>query len=198
MAQTQSLESKVKSYWTLREKNSANGLALLDMCIKRYAEHGDWDHLSRFIVGAMKVGQGPAVKTIIRAAFGNSVKFSLDSKHVTGGKFAKINWPGNSFPLAESNTYGIVTEAVGKGQGWDNKEFQKKIRETLPDTKKARTVSDEQKKKVVKHLLSYTDKLAQDGFNVGEIIAALIQERTAQAALKSAPVGKIVNGEPNF
>lgn len=203
MAKEQSLESKVKTYWTNRDKNSATGLALLDQCINRFAAHGDWDHLARFYVAALRVNQGPAIKRVIRAAFGDSVKFSLDSKHDTGGKFTKVNWPDAVFPLHESNTYGIVTSAVGQGKGWDNKEFQKSLAEALPSVKKERKVTDEAKKKVVKHLKTYTDKLAADGFVVGEILAMLQKELAASVATSGKGVEKkVVNGatvfEPQF
>jgi len=183
---TMSLESQVKGYWTRRDNNSVDGLALIDSCIKRFAEHGDWDALSRFYVGSLKVGQGPAIARIIRAAFGDKVKFHLDAKHDTGGKFSKKNWPDAVFPLHESNTYSLIAEAVANKQGWDHKVFQKSLMEAMPKEKTQRVVSEESKKAVVKHLMTYTSKLVDDGFNVGEIIARLQKElAAAQVTVKA-------------
>lgn len=203
MAKEMSLEAKVKGYWTGRDRNSAAGLVLLDTCITRCAEHGDWDHLARFYVGALKTGQGPNVKKILRAAFGNCLKFSLDSKHSTGGKFTKVNWPGNSFPLHESNTYSVVRAAISEGKGWDSKDFQKTLSDTLPAIpKKPRVVSDEQKKKVVKHLSTYMDKLTADGFSSGEILSMLQKELALKAVKPSDVEAQVINGmkvfTPNF
>lgn len=205
MAKEMSLESLVKGYWTARDKNSARGLALLDQCITRFAQHGDWDHLSRFYVGALKVGQGPSVKRIIRAAFGQSVKFSLDSKHPTGGKFAKVNWPGVSFPLHESNTYSVVTKAVEQGLGWDSKAFQKALADVLPDLpKKAKTVDAATQTKEAKALAAKLKVLRDAGFDLGALV------REAQSLLAANPQAnadktvekKVVNGatvyEPSF
>lgn len=205
MEHKMSLESKVRGFWTGRDKNSAYGLKLLDQCITRFAEHGDWDHLSRFYVGALKVGQGPAVKRIIRAAFGQSVKFSLDSKHPTGGKFAKINWPGVSFPLHESNTYSVVKKSVEQGLGWDSKVFQKALADVLPDLpKKTKTVDAATQTKEAKALATKLKTLRDAGFD----LAALVRE--AQALLSANPQAnadktvekKVVNGttvyEPAF
>lgn len=205
MEHKMSLESKVRGFWTGRDKNSAYGLKLLDQCITRCAQHGDWDHLSRFIVSAMKVGQGPAVKRIIRAAFGNHLIFSLDSKHPTGGKFTKANWPGVSFPLHESNTYSVVTRAVEKGLGWDSRVFQKALDEVLPKAEKPKkTVDAATQTKEAKALATKLKALREAGFD----LAALVRE--AQALLSANPQAnadktvekKVVNGatvyEPSF
>ena len=171
MANEQTLESRVKGYWTRRDNNSKDGLCLLDEAINRFAAHGDWDALSRFTVGAMKYGQGPNVKRIIRAAFGNSVKFSLDSKHATGGKFVKVNWPGQSFPLDGSNTYAKVKEAIEKGMGWDSKALTKALNDVLPALEKKKVeVNAEAYEKKAKALAKQLDELEKAGFNLGDLI----------------------------
>lgn len=195
-----SLDSQIKSYWTNRDKNSARGLVLIHDAIKRFAEHGDWDALSRFVTGAMKVGQGPAVKNIIRACFGNHVKWKADSKHDTGGNFTKVNWPGPAFDLSTSNTYGIIRSAVEQGKGWDNKVFQKDLKDALPSVdKKARTVDDASIERAAKHVCTYLKKLEADGFPVGEVLAKVEKERKAAVATVQV---KVVNGakvfEPSF
>jgi len=197
MAKELTLESKVKGYWTNRDKNSATGLALLDQCITRFAQHGDWDHLSRFYVGSLKVGQGPAVKRIIRAAFGQSVKFSLDSKHATGGKFTKLNWPGVAFPLHESNTYSVVTKAIEQNLGWDSKAFQKALGDVLPDLpKKGKTVDAATQTKEAKALAAKLKVLRDAGFDLASVV------REAQSILAANPApnsdGSVKNGEPTF
>lgn len=196
-----SLDMQAQNYWAGRKANGVEGLALLHKCIERTAKYRDWDALSRFLVQARAHGQGARVVGIIRAAFGNKLTFKANAKHPTGGTFA-LGWEG-AFDLRGSNTYGVIRDAVQKGMSWDDRELGK----LLPKAdKKERQVSDESKKKVVKHLMSYTDKLASDGFNVGEIIAELQKELAAKAAVKAAPVGavqkKVVNGvavyEPAF
>lgn len=181
-----SLESQVKGYWTRRDKTSVQGLILVNSCIQRFAEHGDWDHLARFYVGALKVGQGAAIGRIIRAAFGDKVKFKVDAKHSAGGKFTKVNWPDAAFPLHESNSYSLITEAIAANQGWDHKIFQKALSEALPTVKAARVANDAAKAKVLKHLVSYTDKLKEDGFNVGEILEMLQKELVAKTVTVKA------------
>lgn len=186
MKDQNSLESQVKGYWTRRDKNSVQGLVLVNKCIQRFAEHGDWDHLARFYVGALKVGQGPAIGRIIRAAFGDKVKFKLNAKHSAGGQFSKHNWPDAVFPLHESNTYSLISEAIAANQGWDHKAFQKTLMEAMPKEKAKRVASEESKAKVVKHLVAYTDKLKEDGFNVGEILERLQKELVAKTVTVKA------------
>jgi len=196
MAKALSLDVQVQNLWASRKQNGVDGLALLHKCIERTAKHRDWDALSRFVMAARQHGQGARVGAIIRAAFGNKITFKANSKHPTGGTFV-MGWEGE-FDLRGSNTYGAIREAVAKGMSWDDKELGK----VLPKAdKNERKPTDEAVKKVVKHLKTYTDKLKADGFNVGEIIAALQKELAAT----SAPTGvqkKVVNGvtilEPEF
>lgn len=197
MAKEMSLEAMVKGYWTGRDKNSARGLALLDQCITRFAQHGDWDHLSRFVVSAIKVGQGPAVKRIIRVAFGNHVTFSPDSKHATGGKFVKVMWPGVSFPLAERNAYSIITKAVEQGMGWDSRAFQKALDDVLPKADKpAKKVDAATQTKEAKALAVKLKALREAGFDLASVV------REAQSILAANPApnsdGSVKNGEPTF
>ena len=198
MGKTLSLDVQVQNLWAARKQNGVDGLALLHKCIERTAKHRDWDALARFVMSARQHGQGARVGAIIRCAFGDKITFKANKKHATGGEFV-MGWVGE-FDLRGSNTYGVIRDAVAKGMSWDDKEFGA----LLPKADKAkRQVSEEQVKKVVKHLKTYTDKLKADGFNVGEIIAALQKE----LAVASAPVGagvqqKVVNGvtvfEPEF
>ena len=197
MGKAVSLDVQVQTLWASRKQNGVDGLALLHKCIERTAKHRDWDALSRFVMSARQHGQGARVGAIIRQAFGDKLTFKANAKHPTGGTFV-LGWDGE-FDLRGSNTYGVIRDAVAKGLSWDDKELGKML--PKPDKAK-RQVSEEQVKKVVKHLKSYTDKLKADGFNVGEIIAALQKE----LAVASAPVGvvqkKVVNGvevfEPEF
>ena len=191
---------QVNDYWGRRSANGAEGLALVVKLMTRFADHGDWDALARFVIKAGQHGQGDKVKKIIRAGFGNHVTFKVNAKHPAGGEFIKQGWNGEKFPLRQSNTFGVVKAAVEKGLSWDDRAFQKE----LPGAdKKTRTASEEATKKVVKHLQTYCDKLAADGFNVGEVLVALQKELAAKKATASAPVQKsVVNGvtvyEPSF
>lgn len=196
-----SLDVQAQTYWAGRKANGVEGLALLHKCIERTAQHRDWDALSRFLVQARNHGQGARVGAIIRCAFGNAITFKANAKHPTGGTFV-LGWEG-PFNLRGSNTYGIIREAVGKGLSWDDRELGK----LLPKAEKPqRQVTEEQKKKVVKHLSTYMSKLAKEGFSTGEILAAVQAELKKADAVKSTPVGevlkKMVNGaevfEPNF
>ena len=192
-----SLDVQAQTYWAGRKANGVEGLALLHKCIERTAQHRDWDALSRFLVSARQHGQGARVGAIIRCAFGNAITFKANAKHPTGGTFV-LGWEG-PFNLRGSNTYGVIRDAVAKGMSWDDRELGK----VLPKAdKKTREASDEQKKKVVKHLKTYADKLKADGFNVGEIIA-MLQKELAAEVVTSAPVQKsVVNGvtvfQPDF
>ena len=200
-AKAPSLEEQVIDYWAGRKVNGVIGLALLDKCIQRLAKHRDWDHLARFTVSAARHGQGDKVKKILRAAFGDSLIFKLNKKHATGGEFI-LKWQGE-FNLRGSNTYGVISDAVTKGMSWDDRELSKLIPNNPPPK---RQVTDEQKKKIVKHLAGYMSKLTSDGFSTGEILSMLQAELKKDAAIQSAPVGevlkKMVNGaevfEPNF
>lgn len=191
MAKTVSLDAQVQTLWANRKQNGVDGLSLLHKCIERAAKR-DWDALSRFVVSARAHGQGARVGGIIRAAFGNKLTFKANAKHATGGTFV-IGWDGE-FPLRESNTYGAIREAVAKGLSWDSKE----VGALLPKADKAeRKATDEQVKKVVKHLKSYTDKLKADGFNVGEVIALLQKELAAAAPVVNVEK-QVVNGVTVF
>jgi len=192
------LDVQVSNYFTSRRQSGVEGLALLDKCIRRVAEHRDWDALSRFVVGAMPTGNRSKVVRIIGAAFGQRLTFKTDKKHPTGGSFV-MGWEG-AFPLKGSNTYTAVTEAIKKGMGWDEVAF---IKELPKADKKPRTVSDEAEKKVVKHLLAYLAQREAEGFSTGTILADVQKELVAKKASKSADVEKkVVNGvtvfEPSF
>lgn len=182
-----SLDVQVQHLWASRKQNGIDGLSLLHKCIERTAKHRDWDALSRFVIMSRQHGQGARVGAIIRCAFGDKITFKANAKHPTGGEFV-MGWQGE-YDLRASNTYGAIREAVQKGMSWDDKELGKML--PKPDKAK-RVVSDEQKKKVVKHLKSYTDKLKADGFNVGEIIAMLQKELTV-ASIPVVDTGVIKN-----
>ena len=193
----ESLDKRVTSFWKTRGNHSRDGLILLDVCIQRAAsESRDWDGLARFVSSALKYNQGPIVKKIIRSAFGDKLVWKTNSKHVAGGSFV-IGWQG-AFNLAGSNTYSVIRSAIEAGEGWDDKEFSTRINKVVLPVVKQRVVSDEAQAKAVKHLSAYVGKLAQDGFNVGAIIAALQKE----LALKAIPAGKVaksvVNGIPVY
>jgi len=200
-----SFVDQVNDYWGRRSANGTEGLALVGKLMLRFADYGDWDALARFVVKAGQHGQREKVVKITRAGFGNHVTFKTNAKHPAGGEFIKVNWTGEKFPIRQSNTFGIVKAAIDKGLSWDDRDFQ---RELPSADKKARQVSDEATKKVVKHLETYCGKLAADGFNVGEVLAALQKElaakvKAATPVQKAAPVQKsMVNGvtvyEPSF
>lgn len=202
----QSLDKKIKSYFDSREKSSALGLKLLDICIQRTASQSrDWDGLARFLSSASKTSQVGVVRKIIRAAFGNQLTWKPSAKHPAGGTFV-IGWQGSFNLLENAPNYRIITDAVEKGMGWDHKALAKLLAEAMPTERKARVVSDEAKKKVVKHLAGYMKKLVDEGFESGDILAALQKQLAADAATRSAPVGMmvktVVNGAtvygPNF
>jgi hypothetical protein len=192
MGKALSLDVQVQTLWASRKQNGIDGLSLLHKCIERTAKHRDWDALSRFVIMSRQHGQGARVGAIIRCAFGDKLTFKANAKHPTGGTFV-LGWMGE-YDLRGSNTYGVIRDAVAKGMSWDDKELGK----LLPKADKAkRVVSDEQKKKVVKHLKSYTDKLKADGFNVGEIIAMLQKELVSSAmpVVDTGVVKDTVTGE---
>jgi hypothetical protein len=199
-----SLDSKIKAYFLSREKSGRQGLQLLDVCIQRTASQSrDWDGLARFLSASARTGQVDKVRKIIRAAFGDKLKWVASAKHPAGGKFI-IGWDG-SFGLLNSPTYALITKAIEQGMGWDDKAFNKILSDAMPTVKKARDgKSPEQVAKVVKHLATYTEKLKADGFDVGEVIAALQKELASKVVSK--PVAQVerqvVNGitiyEPNF
>lgn len=197
----ESLDKRVTSFWNTRGRHSREGLVLLDVCINRAAsEARDWDGLARFFSSALKYQQGPVIKRIIRAAFGDKLVWKADSNHAAGGTFV-IGWEG-AFNLAGSNTYGVVRQAVEAGEGWDDKAFAVRIGKVLPKTVVVRTATPEATAKAIKHLATYMDKLAKDGFNVGEVIAGVQKDMAAKRAEVGDVVKKVVNGvtvyEPKF
>lgn len=188
-AKAPSLDLQATEYWKGRTQNGAEGLVLLDKCIQRIATYRDWDALSRFVVQARIHGQGAKVGKIIRAAFGDKLTFKADSKHPTGGNFI-MGWEG-VFPLKGSNTYGAVKDAIQKGLPFDHNSLQKE----LPTAeKKERVATPEATAKAVKHVMSYLDKLAAEGFSSGEILAAVQKELAAKAVAKG---GALVLDHPN-
>lgn len=193
MAKNLSLDVRAQNYWAGRKANGVEGLALLDKCIERCAKHRDWDALSRFLVQSRAHGQGARVGSIIRAAFGNRIAFKGNVKHPTGGTFV-LMWEG-AFDLRASNTYGAIREAVAKGLSWDSKEVGK----LLPKVeKKEKVVSDEAKAKEAKAIAKKLGDLRKAGFDIGELVREAQALLAKEAAVAAAPVGKVVNGEPNF
>ena len=193
MAKVVGLDIQVGDYFASRKQNGAVGLALLDKCIVRYATHGDYDALARFVVAAhQSSGTKEKVVRIIRAAFGNHVTFKLDKKADCGGVFTKVDWPGVAFPLSGSNTYGTVRRAVKMGIAWDDRAFLKELNEIVPAKPKAvREVSDAATKKVADHLVKYLTERMAEGFSTGEILALVQAELKA---LAPAPTRQVVNG----
>jgi hypothetical protein len=197
-----SLDSKIKAYFTSREKSGKQGLQLLDICIQRTASQSrDWDGLARFLHAASKTNQVGVVRKIIRAAFGNQLTWKASAKHPAGGTFV-IGWQGSFNMLENSPHYKIISDAVEAGLGWDHKALAKLLNDAMPTVKKARVATPEQTTKVVKHLSTYMDKLIADGFNTGEILAALQKELASKAVAVKTVEKKMVNGvtvfEPSF
>ena len=179
--ESKKLSARVDGYFSGREKNSAYGLVLLDRCINRFADHGDWDALARFYMASLKTGQSTPIRRVIRAAFGDHVTFAKDSKHDAGGKFTKVNWPGDgkTFPLGQSNAYSVVRSAIQANLGWDSKVFIKKLDEVLDKPlPKPKTVSPETQTKEAKALAKKLGDLRKAGFD----LAALVREAQAMLA----------------
>lgn len=187
------LFDRIGTYFDNRRANGVEGLKLLDECIKRTAQHRDWDALARFVARSSLAGQDAKVKKIIRVAFGDKITYKVDKKHKAGGVFT-LGWEG-SFPLSGSNTYGVVREAIGNNKSWDDKDFQKKLTEILgPAPKKERIVTEEAEKKVAKHLAKYMAERKAEGFNIGHILDLAQKELKAMQSQAVGVSKTVVNG----
>lgn len=197
-AKTPKLFDRVGSYWDGRDQNSRDGLAILDECIRRTASKDrDWDALARFFARSKRSNASAKVKRIIRGAFGNQLKVVADKKHPTGVRF-EMAWEG-AFPLRQSNTYGLVRDALTKGVGWDDKEFLAELNKVIPAPEKAAPRVDEAAQhKAAKHIVNYIVGKRKDGMD----IAAVMAEVKSLLASESKVSRKVVNGveviEPNF
>jgi len=175
------LWDQVGNLWAKHEENSKLGLVVLDKCIAKVAKDRDWDALARFVGLANKVGQRAKVVKIIRAAFGDKLTYKMEKKHAAGGMFV-IGWEG-AFPLAGQNSYMAVKKAIAEGKGWDDAAFSKALNEVVAaPVKAARVVDDKQKAKIVKHMAEYILARVAEGFNQGELIAAMQKELMGKAA----------------
>ncbi len=193
MAKVSGLEAQVATYFAGRAANGAVGLALLDKCIKRFASHGDWDALSRFVVASNASNSRSKVVKIIRAAFGNDVSFKLDKKHASGGVFAKHNWASDKYTL--KNTYGVVRSAVEKETSWDDRVFLAELAKIIPDLVKAAPKVDEKAMaRKVSAMKTFLTKSRSEGFNIGDIVRMAQAELAADASAAQGVVKSVVNG----
>lgn len=184
-----SLDAQVKTYWQDRSASGVLGLKLLVTCIERTAKYRDWDALSRFITqaGDNESARSKVVK-IVRAAFGDSLTYKVNSKHDTGGTIV-MGWEG-SLDLSKSNTYGHVRDAARNGLSWHDKEFLKLLPGPTPKAKDVNAVAHE---KAGQHLAKYLLQREAEGFTIGDIIAQMqaeIKKAHAEKAAK-APAGKV-------
>lgn len=201
---TPKLFDRIGSYWDARTANGAEGLVLLDECIRRVAsKERDWDALARFVARANMSNNAAKVKKIIRAAFGNDLTFKLDKNHPAGGRFT-LGWQG-AYALAGKNSYSMVKKAIEHGKSWDDKAFLKDLNDVIPDLPKAeKTVDAAAQTKAAKAMAKKLAELRDAGFNIGDLV------REAQAELAKNPVAngdgsttkQVVNGvqviTPNF
>jgi hypothetical protein len=192
-----SLDVMVKDYFGRRSENGVEGLRLLVTCIERTARYRDWDALSRFITMAMKTESAKArVVKIVRAAFGDKLIYKANAKHDTGGTIV-LGWDG-AFPLAQSNSWGIVRGAVDAGKTWYDREFLKELPGPTP---KVKTVDATAVEKSAKHLIKYLQEREAEGFVVGELLAK-VQDGLKAARAQSTPIAavtkKVVNGADVF
>lgn len=197
-----SLKSKITSFFDSRDRSGREGLRLLDVCIQRAASQSrDWDGLARFFHRVQGTSQLGIAKKVIRAAFGSKLSYKANAKHDAGGTFT-IGWEG-SFNLIDSPTYKVVAAAITANEGWDSKAFNLRLNDTLPKIEAApRKVTQEATDKAVKHLLDYTKRIRGEGFNIGEIMAAVQKQLAALPPVDKSVEKKVVNGvtvlEPNF
>lgn len=175
------LFGRVGSFWTSRHTGEANGLVLLDECIKHTIAHRDSDALARFLSRAVahNTNDATAVKRIIRAAFGDSIKWKADAKHPAGGKF-DLGWTKDE-QFALRNTYGPIVVAIDNKKSFRSLELQKTLREQegRPAPKAKETAA------IAKHVADYIIKQANlSGLNTGEIFAA-VQKAIVESASKT-------------
>lgn len=175
------LFDQVNNYWDARHTNGQVGLTILDQCIRRTASKDrDWDALARFVTRSGASGNRAKVVKIIRAAFGDQLKFKADAKHPAGGVFS-MGWEG-AFPLRESNSYNSVTTAIKDGKSWDDRDFQKALNEVLPQpAPKQVEVTAAATEKAAKHVSDYIVAKMKDGFSSGEILKMVQATLKAQA-----------------
>lgn len=180
------LKAQVGRYFAAREKNSVAGLVLLDACIKRVAEHRDWDALARFVARANMADVGPRVKRIIRAAFGDDLTYKADKKHETGGRF-EMKWDG-AYVL--KNTYNIVEQAIADKNGWDSRILREKLHDVLPEKAKPELVVNEKLlDTMAEHMFKYLSDKVKDSHNT-------IRPGDVLARVHKLAAAKVV-GEPN-
>lgn len=196
------LFDRIGTYWDGRKANGVEGLALLDECIRRTASKDrDWDALARFVSRANESNNAAKVKKIIRAAFGNALVFQLDKKHPAGGRFT-LTWEG-PFPLAKSNSYGLVRDAIAKGVSWDDKGFLAELGKVIPSLpEKKKEVTEKATAKAADHLFKYIVERQAEGFDISAIMADVQSRLKAKAAADAKVTKRVVNGveviEPNF
>ena len=167
------LFDRIGGYWDTRNASGVEGLALLNECIERTASKDrDWDALSRFVTAAGKNGQAGRVKKIIRAAFGDQIKYAPSKQHPSGGTFV-MGWTGE-FNLAGSNTYTVVRRAVEDKVNWDSNAFQKGLSEVLPEAIKPPVkVDDKAQAAAAKHLYEYIADKVKAGMDQATLMDAV-------------------------
>ncbi len=167
------LFDRINAHWGDRQANGVAGLVLLNECIERTASKDrDWDALSRFVTLATANGQAGRVKKIIRAAFGDQIKYAPSKQHASGGTFV-MGWAGE-FNLAGSNTYTVVRRAIEDGVNWDSNAFQKALSEVLPEAVKPPVkVDDKAQAAAAKHLYEYIAEKVKAGMDQGVLMDAV-------------------------
>lgn len=203
MAKNPSLLEQVEMLANVREQNGVDILTVADKCITRFAQHRDWDPLSRLIVLMKRKQQDARIGRIVRLRFGKSVSFKLDKTHSTGGKFTLHNWPAHpeSFPM--NNGYSLVRQAIKDGLSFDDKELTKRLDEVDPSSfyKKVKTVTEDQTVKESKSLAKKLGDLHKAGFDIGDLIrraqatlaANKTEESTQAKPVRDATTGNIID-----
>ena len=131
------LHTDIKRFWTNQHKAGHNGLVMLDVLMKHWANTNDWTPLGRFL--ALSGKEKAVLWAVVRVAFGpDRVKNVSDAKGEFKFKLQRVGWKAeDGFDLSKQNGYGIVRQAIEDKKSFRSADFQKSVREALGKDKPA-------------------------------------------------------------
>jgi hypothetical protein len=183
----------VQGAWTAYGKGGKQVLVMLQDDINTFAGNREWRKVAQHCFYARQYGGGGDVGRILKAAFGDCIKWVDDKtmgengvrKHQYGRiQINEDRWPkGTAFDLAASNTWGLVVKGVEDAMAFNGTAFQKELKAVVqPAKEKPNKTFLERMEQVVKYL----QKTMKDTPEVAGTLTHTVKEYEALIAMEKA------------
>ena len=160
-------KNPIQKGWDAYGKGGKAILVMLKDDIEKFAADRDGSKVAQHCHYARAYGQGGAIGRILKAAFGDTVKYSMPSTKNEAGdlkythglmKIDAERWPkGQAFDLTGSNTWGLVSDGIVQQKSFNSKDFQQGLKEVV-EPKKENPQGDEAELKAFEQVYNYINR----------------------------------------